>query len=326
MTKNLFFHVAVCGEEKNFQMERTEKSGKWREVLTDIGFLFAGGLLFGVAYNMFLVPGEIYIGGSGGIATALNVLYGLPTGTMIFLINVPLMLLFMRFYGLRASVKGIIGILVSSVFVDVTALLNLFPPAFKVEDSLLNAIFGGIVIGVALGLMFTRGYTTGGSDLAALLIKLKFGKLPTAKLILAIDAAVVVFAAVITRSYVSILYSFLAIFMSSNALEMVTGGFDKTRIAYIFSEKYEKIADALTNDLERGVTLLDGMGWYTKDSKKVIFCVVKKNEIYSLKTLVRAIDPAAFMILGEATETIGLGFKTGVGDVAIEPKKREKEK
>ena len=307
-------------------MKKTERKLNGKQVAADIGFLLAGGLLFGMAYNMFLVPSGIFIGGAGGIATALHVLYGLPTGTMILAINIPLVLMFMHFYGLHASIKGIIGIVVSSVFVDVTAWLNLFPPAFPNphENALLSAIFGGIVVGAAVGLMFARGYTTGGSDLAALLIKLKFKSLPTAKLILAIDAAVVVFSAVVTGSYVSVFYSFLAIFMSSNALEMVTGGFDKTRIAYIFSQKYEAIADVLTHELERGVTVLDGMGWYTKESKKVLFCVVKKNEIYSLKTLVRATDPAAFMILGEATETIGLGFKEGLGDTPIEPKKREK--
>lgn len=172
-------------------------------------------------------------------------------------------------------------------------------------------------------MMFARGYTTGGSDLAALLIKLKFKKLPTSKTILVIDAAVVIVSAVATNNYVTVFYSFIAIFMSSNALEIVNSGFEKTRLAYIFSDRYEKIADSLMTELERGVTVLDGMGWYTKESKKVILCVVKKNELYSLKTLVKAIDPNAFLILSEANETIGLGFKEGVGDVVIEPRKRE---
>ncbi len=307
-------------------VEKTDKRKRSREILTDIGFLFVSGVLFGMAYNMFLVPGGIFIGGAGGLATVLNILYGLPTGTMILVINVPLVLLFMHFYGFRASVKGIIGIVVSSVFVDLTAWLGIFKPAFPnpEENSLLYAIFGGIVVGAAVGLMFSRGYTTGGSDLAALLIKLKFGRLPTSKLILVIDAAVVIVSAVATRSYVAIFFSFIAIFMSSNALEIVTGGFEKTRLAYIFSAQYEKVADALTKDLERGVTVLDGMGWYTKESKKVILCVAKKNETDTQKTLVRTIDPAAFMILGEATETIGEGFKEGLGDVAIEPRTRGK--
>lgn len=307
-------------------MKKMNQRKKRKEILTDAGFLLVSGFLFGMAYNMFLIPGGIFIGGAGGLATVLNLLYGLPTGTMILVINVPLVLLFMRFYGFRASIKGIIGIVVSSVFVDLTALLGIFSPAFPnpEENSLLYAIFGGIVVGTAVGLMFARGYTTGGSDLAALLIKLKFAGLPTAKLILVIDAAVVIFSSIISGSYVSIFFSFLAIFMSSAALEFVNGGFERTRLAYIFSDSYAKVADALTEELERGVTMIDGMGWYTKENRKIILCVVKKNELYSLKTLVRSIDPSAFMILGEATETIGEGFKEGVSDVSIEPREKKK--
>ncbi len=317
-----------------------------REILTDIGFLFVSGILFGVAYNMFLVPGGIFIGGAGGIATALNILFGLPTGLMIFLINVPLVLLFWFFYGFRSCIKAIIGIIVSSVFVDLTGPdgLNIFqcPIENPESNTILCALFGGIVIGVAVAFMFVRGYTTGGSDLAAFLVKIPFPKVSTPKLLLIIDILVVVVASFATcffasgtfvmneasiyACYLSILFSFLATFMFSSMLEFMNSGFDKTRVAYIFSDKYETIANEMMTNLNRGVTVLDGTGWYTKESKKVIFCVVKKNEIFALKTLVRSLDENAFMILSEATETIGQGFKAGIADVAIEPKKRGKKK
>ena len=124
----------------------------------------------------------------------------------------------------------------------------------------------------------------------------------------------------------SIFFSIICTFMQTNALSTINGGFDKTRVAYIFSDKYEELADAMMKDLKRGVTIIDGQGWYTKEDKKIIFCVVKKNEIFPLKTLVRHMDENAFMILSEATETIGRGFKAGVGDVVIEPKKKKKAK
>ena len=196
------------------------------------------------------------------------------------------------------------------------------------------------MIGIAVAFMFVRGYTTGGSDLAAFLVKIPFPKISTPKLLLVIDIIVVVLASFATcffstgsflvdeasiyACYLSILFSFLATFMFSSMLEFMNSGFDKTRVAYIFSDKYEIVANELMSNLERGVTVLDGTGWYTKESKKVIFCVVKKNEIFALKTLVRSIDENAFMILSEATETIGQGFKAGIADVAIEPKKRNK--
>ena len=304
--------------------KKTGLNGK--EIFSDVLNLFISGCFFAIAYNMFLVPGGIFIGGAGGIATVLRILYGLPTGTMIFCINLPLLLLFIYFYGLRSSMKSLIGIAVSSIFVDVTAALNFLPQAFSPDDYILNAIFGGGILGIAVAFMFKRGYTTGGSDLAALLLKLKFKGIPTPKVILAVDACVVIFAAIATNDFYSILYSFLAIFMCSSALEFVNGGFEKTRLAYIFSEKYEEVADALLKDLNRGVTLLNGVGGYTKAEKKIILCVVKKNELFELKTAVRNIDPNAFMILGEATETIGEGFKEVLGDIAIEPKKRGKKK
>jgi len=317
-----------------FRMEKKRKSLNWREILTDIGYLFASGILFGVAYNMFFVPGGIFIGGAGAIATALNIMFDLPTGAMIFLINVPLVLLFWYFYGLRYCVKAIIGIIVSSVFVDVTDALGIFqcPFANPQDQTILCALFGGIVIGIAVSFMFVRGYTTGGSDLAAFLVKVPFPKVSTPRLLLAIDVLVIVFSSVATTvyaqnsvydCYLSILYSFLATFMFSSMLEFMNSGFDKTRVAYIFSDRYEEIADEVMQKIRRGVTVLDGTGWYTKENKKVILCVVKKNEIFPLKTLVRSIDENAFMILSEATETIGLGFKEGLGDVAIEPKKRK---
>ncbi len=328
-------------------MEKKKNSLKLADILTDIGYLFASGILFGVAYNMFFVPGEIFIGGAGAIATALNIMFDLPTGLMIFLINVPLVLLFWHFYGFRFCVKAIVGIIVSSVFVDVTDAMGIFqcPFANPAENTILCALFGGIVIGIAVSLMFVRGYTTGGSDLAAFLVKVPFPKVSTPRLLLAIDVIVIVFSSFFTtffasgvptaetftkaavyECYLSVLFSFLATFMFSSMLEFMNNGFDKTKVAYIFSDHYEQIADGIGKNIRRGVTVLDGFGWYSKTDKKVLLCVVKKNEIFPLKSLVRSIDENAFMILSEATETIGLGFKEGIGDVSIEPKKRDKKK
>ncbi len=313
-------------------MKQTKMSPHLREILTDVIYLFMSGCLFAIAYNMFLVPGKIFIGGAGGIATALNVLFGLPTGLMTVVINVPLVLLFMLFYGMKSTIKGIVGILVSSTFVDVTAMLidfnQLFPNAEG--NKILCVLLGGLSLGAAVAFMFARGYSTGGSDLAAFIVKVFIPKTPTPKVIFAIDAFVVVFAAFITYKQdgfaailMSVFFSIITTFMQTTSLGVINGGFDKTRVAYIFSDHYDAIADAMMEKLSRGVTLLDGQGWYTKEDKKIIFCVVKKNEIFTLKSLVREMDENAFMILSEATETIGRGFKAGVGDVSIEPKKRK---
>ncbi len=312
-------------------MKTLKMNSKVREVLTDAVYLFISGVLFAIAYNMFFVPGQIFIGGAGGIATALNILFGLPTGTMIILINIPLVVLFMIFYGMKSTIKGIIGILVSSTFVDATAAMHIFDGLFPnpAGNKLLCAIFGGIVLGAAVAFMFARGYSTGGSDLMAFIIKVFVPKVPTPTVIFAIDAFVVSFASWITNDSLSatlmtIFFSVITTFIQTNSLSIINGGFDKTRVAYVFSDKYEEVADAMMKALNRGVTLINGQGWYTKEDKKIIFCVVKKNEIFTLKSLVKNMDENAFMILSEATETIGRGFKAGVGDVAIEPKKKLK--
>lgn len=318
-------------------MKQTTLNPKIKEILTDIVYLCISGLLFAIAYNMFFVPGAIFIGGAGGIATALNILFHIPTGTMIILINVPLVVLFMIFYGAKSAVKGIIGILVSSLFVDGTAILDekfgIFSGAFPngAENRLLCAILGGLVLGAAVAFMFARGYSTGGSDLIAFLVKIFLPNASTPNVIFGVEACVVLVASLITNDTIStivmsIFFSIICTFMQTNALSTINGGFDKTRVAYIFSDKYEELADAMMKDLKRGVTIIDGQGWYTKEDKKIIFCVVKKNEIFPLKTLVRHMDENAFMILSEATETIGRGFKAGVGDVVIEPKKKRKAK
>ena len=318
-------------------MKQTTLNPKIKEILTDIVYLCISGLLFAIAYNMFFVPGAIFIGGAGGIATALNILFHIPTGTMLILINVPLVVLFMIFYGAKSAVKGIIGILVSSLFVDGTAILDekfgIFSGAFPngAENRLLCAILGGLVLGAAVAFMFARGYSTGGSDLIAFLVKIFLPNASTPNVIFGVEACVVLVASLITNDTIStivmsIFFSIICTFMQTNALSTINGGFDKTRVAYIFSDKYEELADAMMKDLKRGVTIIDGQGWYTKEDKKIIFCVVKKNEIFPLKTLVRHMDENAFMILSEATETIGRGFKAGVGDVVIEPKKKKKAK
>ena len=307
-------------------MDKKEK----KELLTklvDIPYLVIAGIVYSAAYNMFLVPGSIFVGGVGGLATVWNVLYGWPTGLVIFILNVPLIIGLMIVYGIRSSIKSIIGIATGSLFVYVAEIFHLFPPAFSNpgENKLLYAIFGGITLGVSIGLFFSRGYTTGGTDIIALLLKPKFKKLSTSNLILLTDVVTITYAAIAMKDWLTVLYSFVAVFMSTGVLGLVSGGFDKGGILYVFSQKNEEIANAISSRLGRGVTMLDGMGWYTKNPENIIMCVVKKSEIYQLKLIVREIDPGAFMIVSESMETIGQGFKQSVGDRGfIERKKKEK--
>ncbi len=309
-------------------MDKKDKKALMNKLI-DIPYLIVAGIVYSVAYNMFLVPGNIFVGGIGGLATVWNVLYGFPTGLVIFILNVPLIIGLMIVYGVRSSIKSIIGIATGSLFVYIAELLDLFPPAFANpgENKLLYAIFGGVTLGVSIGLFFSRGYTTGGTDIIALLLKPKFKKLSTSNLILLTDVVTITYAAIAMKDWLTVLYSFVAVLMSTGVLGLVSGGFDKGGILYIFSPKNEDIANAISTRLARGVTILDGMGWYTKNPEKIIMCVVKKSEIYQLKLIVKEIDPNAFMIVGESMETIGQGFKQSVGESGfVERRHKKKEK
>lgn len=236
------------------------KRKKLQSVLIDAGILVLGGVLFAVAYNMFFLPGEIFIGGAGGIAEVLNLLFGLPTGLMIIAINIPLALLFCIFYGYRSGIKSFIGITVTSLSID---FIKFLPEAFPQpkENAFLCAIFGGISLGAAIGIMLYRGFTTGGSDFVALLIKLKAKKISTAKLIAIVDAIVIIGAAIVMKNFLSVFYSLVSVLVSSLSIEIVTGGFDKSKMAFIFSSKHEEIASAVADKIGRGVTLIDGEGF-----------------------------------------------------------------
>lgn len=308
-----------------------KQKAKVLSVLTDIAYLVFGCFLYGLAYNMFFLPGEIYVGGASGIASALfnsGLVTFLPVGTMIIIINVPLLLLFTWFYGIRASIKSIVGVVLASLSIDFFDLIGIFPPGVQnpQENGLLCAILGSVILGAGLGILFMRGFTTGGSDILGLLLRIKYPKLSPSVLIFVSDIVIILFAAITTHNYMSILYSAVAIFGFTSVLDIVTKGFEKARFAFIFSDSYERIADEIATAMGRGVTVLNGTGWYTKQEKKVLLCVVKRGEIYTLKQLIRRLDPAAFVILGEAAQTIGRGFSATGEALPLVPKDRTKKK
>lgn len=302
---------------------------RWKEILTDAAYLLLGGILYGAAYNMFLIPGNVYVGGASGIATALyNAgLVKLPIGTMIIIINIPLMLIFTYFYGIRASIKGILGMIISSLAIDITGAIGIFPPGVNLpeENGFLCAVLGAVILGASLGIMFSRGYTTGGTDIVGFILKVKFPHFSPSTLMFICDCAIIVFAAVLTNSYMTVLYSAVAIFLFTTVLDMTVSGFEKARLALIFSERFEEIAEVISTELERGITLLHGEGWYTKKESRAVMCVVKKNEIYKLKKIVRGIDKNAFVVLTEVTQAIGEGFNENGGEnVPLYPKRGTK--
>ncbi|MBE6640330.1 MAG: YitT family protein [Ruminococcaceae bacterium] len=291
--------------EPNTKKSVLKRNAKTANIISHIFTLLAASLLFSVALNMFFVPQEIVIGGATGISTVLNILFNTPIGIVIILINVPLVLINWYIFGFKFVIKTIIGIATSSIITD---LLFFLPPL--TEDRLLAALFGGICMGAGLGLFFSKGYTTGGTDLISCLLKKRFPTFSNATFIFIVDMAVVLASSIVLKDFNDVFYSLIAILVASACIDVVISGINRAMLAIIITDKAEEVSSMILTELNRGTTLLTGKGGFTHKDKQVIMCVVKKSQIYDLKSSVNRISPESFMILSSAAEVRGVGFES----------------
>lgn len=275
-----------------------------RERAVDGAAIAAGSAIFALGFDVFLVPNQISAGGVSGLAMVFVALTGLGSvGTLSILVNIPLFLAGFRRLGGQFFFGSLLGMALSSALLDVFALL----PTAQTEP-LVGALFGGLLVGAGLGLVFIRGASTGGTDILARLLRLKFRNLSIGRLQLAIDLVIAAAVGLAFRDLNKTLYSVVSLYVSSIALDAVVYGFDDSRVALIISDQNRRIAEALIRKLERGVTFLEGEGAYTGQKKRVVLCAVKKHQLAELKELVTDIDPDAFIILQEAHQVLGDGF------------------
>lgn len=265
-----------------------------------------GSLLYALAYNIFYAPNLVAMGGLTGLGQVLNALIPvLPVGTTVFVMNVPLFFLGWKFIGGHLLVSSLYAMTLSSFAIDVMDMIYQFPPM----DTMLAAIFGGALLGAGIGLVFSKGATTGGTDLIARLLKLKFAWLPMGTLVLIPDFIVIVLAAVAFGKVESALYGLVSLFITSKVMDMVLYGLDSSKVAYIISDACKEITDAVMA-MDRGATILHGEGAYSGDEKKVLMVAFKQKEIVPLKEKVNEIDPHAFLIVCDAHDVLGEGFRT----------------
>ena len=263
-------------------------------------------LIYAVGFNWCYVPNDIAFGGITGVGQIVNFLLPwAPIGTVVIVLNIPLFLLGWRLLGGHLLISSLFAMAVSSVFIDLIDSLYQFPPM----DPLLACIFGGVLLGLSLGLVFQQGATTGGTDLLARLIKLKLSWLPMGKLLLAVDLVVIVAVSVVFQNLFSALYGLVSLYISSLVMDGVLYGMDQAKVAYIISNHPKEISATIVRELGRGVTILHGMGAYSGAEKKVLFCAFKQRQIVALKRVVKEIDPSAFLIVCEAHEVLGEGFR-----------------
>ena len=266
--------------------------------------IIIGCAIFGVGFNLFLQPNDLNAGGITGLSMVLVELLGFGTiGIISAIINMPLFAIGGLKIGKKFFVDSLIGMILISVFIDVFSVL----PKPDTE-MLLGALYGGVVCGFGLGMVFSVGGSTGGSDIIVRLLKLKYQYVPIGVITTAFDAVVAVLTGLVYKNVNMALYSGVCIFVTGRVIDAVVYSFDYSKVALIISKHYDVIAKRIGDDLHRGSTFLDGQGVYSGMDTKVILTAVKKQQIAELKALVVDIDPDAFIIVQEAHQVLGDGF------------------
>lgn len=272
-------------------------------MLGEVGAVAVGSVLFSMAMNMFLLPTGIVLGGMTGIATVLNIFFGSPVGITIILLNIPLIIANTRIFGRGFLKRTLVGLVATSLSVD---LLAFFP--LPELDPLICAILGGVCMGAGCGTLISRGYTTGGTDLIACLIKLKWRSASTGTVIMIADLAIILGAALFTRSLDGLFYSIVCTFASGKVMDLMISGSRRAGQAFIVTSRARELTALIIERLFRGVTVIDAVGGYTGEPRQVLMCVVSRREIYLLKQLVAGCDRQAFVIIADASEVSGKGF------------------
>ena len=263
-----------------------------------------GSAVFAVGFAFFLMPGDMNAGGISGLAQVISHLLGFGSvGTLSILINLPLFILGGLKIGKRFFAGSLLGMVLSSLLID--ALEGLI--VLQLEP-LVAVLYGGVLCGLGLGIVFVCGTSTGGSDILIRLLKLKYRNVPIGQISMYFDAAVVILTGIVFQDVTKSLYTGVAVFVTSQVVDAVVYRFDYSKVALIISKEYEEIAKQIGIKLDRGATFLHGEGSYHHNPTKVVLAAVKKQQVAELKELVTAIDPNAFIIVQEAHQVLGDGF------------------
>ena len=284
------------------------KNKKIKAITIKYLMIIVGSALFAAGFQFFLYPNSIIVGGVSGIAMIINLLTKLPVGLLTIVLNIPLFIIAWRYFGTDFIVGSLVGMLLSSVFVDLFALISISPT----NDMLLACIIGGAVKGLGLGIVYYAGATTGGTDIIAKFIRLRFPYLNFGTVVLITDCFIIVAFAAIFNKVESAMYAVITMFVVSKVVDLVLYGIDNSSVCYIISEKSDQLVTDITDRLHRGVTILEGEGAYSHQNKQVLLCVVKRTQIADIRKMIKSIDENAFFIITDAKNVFGKGF----GDIA----------
>lgn len=295
-------------ESKVLETQKTKKKFRltWRDV-KDYILVLAGALLQALGTWLFTLPGSLVSGGVFGLAQIIYYKFNIPVGLIALVFNIPLFVLgWKHLGGFRFAIRTVIAIVVSSVLIDLLTTLPATKGMQLTESALLNTLFGGVLVGVGLGLVYLGRGTSGGTDIIARILNKRFGT--SVSTIYMVTDTISVFLAGILFDWEKALYGLILIYVSGVAVDMTLQGIDVVRQAMIVTENYEAVASAIIEELNRSSTIIPAKGGYTKEERNILFCVVMRSEVALLKEIVQRTDPKAFMVVGHANEALGEGF------------------
>lgn len=280
-------------------------SRKW---FLSYSLITVGAFILAAGFVLFITPYRIVPGGVYGISIVMHYLLGTPIGLVALCFDIPLTIIGIKFLGPRFGMKTVVGFSLTALFTDSLTFFWGFEPLVK-DDALLSAIFGGVLTGIGLGLIFRAKATSGGSDIVAMIIA-KYTRLPLGMLMIYVDSVIVLIGLAVFRDWKIPLYSWIVIFITGKVIDVVLEGVSYDKSVFIISDKYEEIRDKIINNLDRGGTYIDGKGMYNNAERRMIHTVVSRRELCLLEEYIHEIDPKAFLTVTDATEILGEGFKS----------------
>ncbi len=277
----------------------------WKDLALDLLYAVLGSALVGAAVSIFTVPNDIAPGGVSGLATALAYITPIHVSVWNLIMNVPLLLGAWKLLGRHSLIFTLISTALLSLFIELCERLI---PGYT-NNVLLASVFGGVLSGLGVGILFLRGLSTGGTDLAALMLHKAFPNVPNGTLLLLLDATVVVVAVCIFRDIEVALYSTITIYVSSKVIDALAQGVDYAKVIYVITSEGGKVNAALCEHTDRGTTVIPAFGGYTNNNKQIIITVTRRNVLSQTLRVIKQADPRAFTFVTDSTEVHGEGFK-----------------
>lgn len=276
-------------------------------IFLDLLYYTVGGALFAVALQMFIAPNQIAPGGVSAVAVVLNYLIpAVQIGAWSILLNIPILLCGLKFLGKPFTLRTLMALLIMSVLTDLFYYVT--PPYHG--DPLLAALFSGVLMGAGMALVFMRDSTTGGVDIISRLIQRRMPHMPMGRLLLMLDVVIIGGSALVFGKFETVLYSIISVFVCSRTIDSVLYGLDRGKLVYVISPQNEIISQRIIGELERGCTLLQAVGGFSKTSTQALMVAVRAPQFHKLKTIVQEEDANAFMIVTDSSEVLGEGFKS----------------